>query len=134
MPQPSPFFGRSYLLEVVTKANDKITLSSSDTEPEALKIQFEVELGLLSTLWTAFIRVYNAGTYLTQALITQGANVSLSAGYKDGNKGLIFSGKVITCQFEKENGVDYVFTLQSLVVADFLFTNFVAYTQYPLPT
>jgi hypothetical protein len=129
-----PFFGRAYSLEVVTTAGDKITLSSSDTEPEALRIVFEIELTVFSALWTAFIRVYNADTSLTQALITQGANVSLSGGYKDGNNGLLFSGLVIDCQFEKENGVDYVLTLQCMVGADFLINNFVTYTQGPFST
>lgn len=122
----SPIFGRAYSLQINTPTGDTITLSSDTWEPEALRITAEVEMKV-SGMWESLISVWNADA-LINTMIPIGSEITLRAGYRNGNFGTIFNGQVVRTMMEKQNSVDFVTTFQAIVGYDKLTNNFVNYS------
>jgi hypothetical protein len=85
------------------------------TDLSGLRFRFEVRSSDLETPNTAVIRVYNASSKTVNTIINggmgsgldDGANfVTLSAGYQNGNQGVIFQGDIKQFRFGKEGNVD----------------------------
>ena len=134
-----PLFGRKWDLQVLTdptqgNQSTLLEISASDWEPEALKIQFEV-VQQISDAWYAEIAIYNLNVATEQALITQGCEVILSAGYQQGlNYGVIFQGRVFQPLWERENVTDYKITLHCFVGLEYFYGNHVSMSIGPLAT
>jgi hypothetical protein len=112
-----PLFGHKYDLTIsFLDGSDDLTLSSDDWEPEALRFTFDINQTGYQATWDAEICVYNLNDKTNkQLLVTQGAVVTLNAGYQTGsNYGLIFSGIVLRAMFEKQNVTDYKLTMQCI--------------------
>lgn len=117
------------------------TVTDSAFEPEALRITFDVRTAWWTAYWAADICIYNPNEQLANFLITQGGQtappagapasspnsgaqttpiqqnmeVVLSAGYLNGNYGVIWDGYVLQPLFEIENQTDFKITLHCVV-------------------
>lgn len=127
-----PLFGRYYSLQVKFPPNDNgeqtvLTLTDSSFEPEALRITFDVYTPAWEAWWHADISIYNVdqvtatqiigggGSATTPSGIKQGMEVILSAGYLNGNQGVIFDGFVFQPLWDRENVTDFKITLRCVV-------------------
>jgi hypothetical protein len=105
---------------------------SSDTEPNALRVVFQVRQVMMA-LWSAVISVYNLNEQTASYIIGQGNSsavqtpavqqglpVTLSAGYygQGANYGQIWDGNVIQVAWERENQTDFKLTLNCLTNLD----------------
>jgi hypothetical protein len=92
----TPFFGRAWSLSITPNAGPSagtpILITSDTLEPEALKMTFDITQVAFSAFWHAEITIWNAngpissgpskGINLYQAIIQEGDEVTLSAGYQ----------------------------------------------------
>ena len=115
-------YGRKYQL-LVTTANGQqvIKLTDSAFEPEALRITFDVYTPCIhSAYWYADIDIYNLDQSTSEQLllaasnIAQGSNVTLYAGYNNGNYDVIWDGPVFQALIERDNVVDLKLTLHCI--------------------
>lgn len=134
-------FGRSYSLKVLLPQDENgeqtvLTLSDNNFEPEALRITFNIQTIFRSTAWFAEINIYNLDQNTTKQIISgaqvkgavnppsvptpvkQGMTCVLSAGYKNGNTGVIWNGPVFQALFSRENVVDFKITLHCMLWLD----------------
>lgn len=112
----SYLFGRKYEINVYLASGKKITVSSSELEPNALRVTFDTYApGYGQSLWAADVSIYNLDSDTEHALIKESDTVVVSAGYYNGNYGKIFQGQVFQPMWERENNVDYKVTLRCLV-------------------
>jgi hypothetical protein len=119
-------YGRKYSLQVLTPQSDGsttvFTVSDSSFEPEALRITFDVRtLVFQNAYWFADIDIYNLGPATSIGLIKDayavkpGMNVILSAGYQNGNYGIIWQGPILQPTWTRENVTDYRLTLHCII-------------------
>lgn len=101
---------RSYSLVVSTAVNGTVT----GKDLSALRFKFEIRGSDLDTPNTAVIRVYNLADSTIES-IREFGQVSLQAGYVNGNVGTIFSGDIKQFRRGKENNVD---TYLDILAAD----------------
>lgn len=80
-----------------------------------MHIRFKVRQIDVSTPNTADIRVYNLSETTAQRIRKEYQQVSLQAGYENGNYGVIFSGTIKQVRFGKENNTD---TFLDILAAD----------------
>ena len=120
--QPTPYlFGRRYLLTINTTDGKTITVSSDELGLNPLKFTFECQTSAMADMWTATFEIYNLNYQTTGTVINQGSTITLSAGYLAGqNYGVIWTGKVLWCEFAKRNVTDHVLVVQSLVGGDLI--------------
>lgn len=115
-----PLFGRTWNLQVLTAqvpGQDQRTLLniSSDGDPGALRITFDIVMTVGHAFWEAKIAIWNMDP-TTIGLITQGAEVSLSAGYQaQGAPTEIWRGTVFQPTFERVDVTDFVLTLHCIL-------------------
>jgi hypothetical protein len=83
-------------------------------EPDALRITFDIQMPCLQNYWFADIAIDNMDPK-TVGLITQGAEVSLSAGYQAGVISEIWRGIVPQPMWERADVVDFRITLRCVV-------------------
>ena len=118
-------FGRKYQLTLSDPADDGtsveiFTISDSDSEPEALRITFDVSMQCYSAYWEATIDIYNMDVTLVDKLladassIRQGLLVTLKAGYQNGNFDVIWTGPVFQATWARENVVDFKLSLHCI--------------------
>lgn len=128
-PQQMPTFGRKYQVQVQLPDSDNVlTVTDSSFEPEALRATFDIYTPALQAWWYADIDLYNLDQVTTTQLlarpIKQGAMVTISAGYQNGNYGIIWSGPVFQPLFDRQNVVDFKITLHCMLgLAQFLYNN-----------
>ena len=79
------------------------------TEP--LKCTFELNKTCMLDSNSGEITLWNLTPELEASIIYEGAEVALSAGYKDPGKGLIYKGTIIQILRGKESGVNYFLKL-----------------------
>jgi Baseplate hub gp41 len=73
------------------------------------------------------LQIYNLDAPTQNNLITQGAHVTVEAGYDNGvNYGKIFDGKVFQPTWTRENVTDYVLGLHCITGFDYLLNNFIS--------
>ena len=120
-PQQLPTFGRKYQIQVQLPDSDNVlTVTDSSFEPEALRATFDIYTpAQQGAYWTAEINLYNLDQVTTNQLLSrpikQGAVVTVSAGYQNGNYGVIWRGPVFQPMFGRENVVDFKITLRCLL-------------------
>lgn len=145
-PQPTttlkqlPLYGRKYQLLIKfppdAAGNQTIlTVTDSSFEPEALRITFDVYTPAWQNFWYADIAIYNLDESKTLQLIgnntqgptgvKQGMEVVLSAGYQNGNYGIIWDGFVMQPMWDRENVTDFKVTLHCVLGLDELTRNFI---------
>lgn len=76
-------------------------------------------VGTVATLCT--LAVYNMNAATEGEVIREGFQISIAAGYKDGQYGEIFSGDIVQVYRNRENGIDYrleIVALRSTAVFD----------------
>ena len=74
---------------------------------DPLKIQFTASKKALADSNMAEITLWNISPELESKLLMEGAEITLEAGYENGNYGVIFKGVIIQPLRGKENGTDY---------------------------
>jgi hypothetical protein len=127
-----PLFGRRWDLTITPSDGSTPIYITSDTEPNTLKITFDIELIAYQAIFTGFISIYNLNPVNTQTLILQGSSVVLNAGYDVGsNYGNIFNGQVLRATFEKENVTDYKVTLQCVTGLETYITGMLNFASGP---
>ena len=116
-----PLYLRKYQVVVsVTNGNTQqnIIVTDSENEPRALRVTFDISQKAFQVYWYADITIYNLDQATTNLLLgqqLQNLNVSVSAGYKDGAYGVIWSGPVFQPLFEREESLDFKVTLHCLL-------------------
>lgn len=130
-----PLYGRKYKIEVTLPDADGsgsstvLTVADSDFEPSSLRVTFDIFTMYWRWYWTADIEIYNLDQSTTDAIlnpppfIAQGMTVKVSAGYQNGNYGLIWSGPVFQPLWERRNVTDFVITLHCILGLDELTRN-----------
>ena len=146
---PTSLFGRSYRLTVQAQTSpgaplENIVVSDSAWEPEALRFTFDIEKVALRTFWNSVIRIYNCdgpipygpsqGKILSNLIISEGATVTVEAGYLNGSSGVIWQGEIFQPIFTRENVVDFVLTLRCIQGRILGTNNFINNTGTPLQT
>ncbi len=120
--------GRVWSLMVSSSENpssgDVISYSTSDWDPEALRITFEV-VQQPRALWHAEIAIYNLNAQTEQQALQAGCWVELYAGYRGALPGLIFKGRVFQPMWERIRGIDYKITLRCIIGLQEMMGNFV---------
>jgi hypothetical protein len=94
--------------------NSILALSSSDLPAQAgsatsgggLRFKFEVRASDVATPNTMSVRIYNLADSTRQTILSEYDRVTLTAGYQNGNKGIIFSGDIKRYGFGRERNVD----------------------------
>jgi hypothetical protein len=138
-PSTIPFYGRSWNLQVLSAPGNGeqqilLDLSSSALEPNALRVTFDICMTANQALWTGDISIYNLDPQ-TMGLITQGAEVILSAGYQaTGEPTEIWRGIVFQPTFERLDVVDFVLTLHCFNGLKEIVQNFVNTAAGPIET
>jgi hypothetical protein len=122
------FYGRKFQLEVTLPSGDVLNLPANASQPEALRIVFNVSTVFYQVYWWADIDIYNLdqftstklvqGAGTTQPYIKQGMIAKLSAGYENGNFGVIWQGPVFQAKFTRENVTDFKISLHCLLWLD----------------
>ena len=109
------YFGRAWRITVTPQATqEKLEISNSNWDPNALRCTFMIEQPALSAYWYADIAIYNSAPAMSQ-VIQAGDLVTVEAGYQTPAAGLIFQGRVFQPLWERENNTDYKLTLHCLV-------------------
>lgn len=121
--QTIPNWLRYYTLKAYTQNGDVVeTITSSDWEPRALRITFDVlQTVLPSPYWYADIDVYNLTGPESQKLLNA-TRVTLEAGYQSipgndatkNNYGVIWDGPILQMLFDQQNVVDQKFTFHCI--------------------
>lgn len=131
-------FGRAWKVQVLAPEDQSgnqtlLTVSSSDTETQALRVTFETEQ-FYGALWYAEVRIYNPNLQTVQT-ISEGSIVSVAAGYQsEGEPTEIFRGVLFQALFSKEDANTVVLTLICFVGIDELINNFTKVTVGPRAT
>ena len=131
--QPNiPLYGRKWNLTITPSDGSDPIFITSDTEPNSLRITFDIEYVAYQAIQTAMISVYNLNAVSTQVALRQGSQIVLNGGYQVGsNYGTLFDGFVIRSTFEKENVTDYKLTMQCVNGLDLLINNMVNFATGP---
>lgn len=131
-------FGRAWKVQVLAPANQSgnqtlLTVSSSDTETQALRVTFSTEQNY-AELWYAEVNIYNPNLQTVQT-IAEGSIVSVSAGYQsEGTPTEIFRGVLFQAIYSKEDATTVVLTLICFVGLDYFINNFTKVTVGPRAT
>lgn len=72
-----------------------------------LRCVFNVKHQMNTYLTQCSLIVYNLNAVTEGSILTEGFQVSIEAGYQEGQYGEIFSGDIIQCFRNRENGIDY---------------------------
>jgi hypothetical protein len=91
---------------------EAIIISQDGFTPETLRVTFDIDYPGYKGWYYSEIIIYNFNLPTLMQVVKEGARVYLSAGYKEGNFGEIFSGFVFQSLFERENVTDYKLTLR----------------------
>lgn len=115
-----PAFGRRWQLQILTAPENGSqvvwTVGQDAWLPEALRVTFDINKNGYVDAWYGEIDIYNLNLPTQQAVILEGYEVILSAGYQSGaNYGVIFRGRVFQVLWTRENVVDYKLTLHCMV-------------------
>ena len=113
------YYDSSATLSTYTKISEKTLqefkyhgkIISKETEAtvfeDPLKIEFTASKKALANSDMAEITIWNLSPELETKLIMEGAELTLEAGYVDGNYGVIFRGNIIQSLRGKSNGTDF---------------------------
>lgn len=99
-------FGRSISLIVASTTITPSASSNQGIDLSQLHIKFEVSGADTETPNTAVIRVYNLSDDTSKSIITEYNQVTLQAGYANGNFGIIFKGTIKQFRRGRERNVD----------------------------
>jgi hypothetical protein len=125
-----PLWGRAYKVSVRTSIGQNIVLSQSGWEPEALRINFEVQESVLpSPFWFATVTVYNVDKSDLQNLLWNAEWLTLEAGYQTGSNksSIIWDGPVLQVMYDRPHVVDTTIIFNCVVGPYMLTAGFVNY-------
>lgn len=134
-----PLFGRAWKIQVLTPEDQGgnqtlLTVSSSDTETQALRVTFDIEQLAYAEFWYAEVKIYNPNLTTFQTIV-EGSTVSVAAGYQsEGTLAEIFRGKLFQAIWSKEDANTVVVTLLCFVGIDELLNAFTSTTLGPRST
>ena len=83
-----------------------VNTGSSGLDLSNMRIRFKTQGMHEGAPNTAWIRVYNLAENTAQSIQTEFQEVSLQAGYEDGNYAVIFSGQIMQVKKGRESNVD----------------------------
>ena len=117
-------FGRKWEISVQT-TEGLVVLSDNEKEDDnvALRCTFEIDRPGFQAPAYSDICVYNITPELQNLIVNKGMRVYVSAGYKNGPYGCIYSSKILHSILERENVVDSKFTMHCIDGYDLLFKN-----------
>ena len=104
-----PLWGRKWNLSVKLASGDTLNLSTSASDPSALRVVFDVlESTLPSPYWYADVTVYNLNDPTMQNLLFNAVWLTLEAGYQSGPSisSIIWDGPVLQVLFDREDVVN----------------------------
>jgi hypothetical protein len=127
----NPLYGRKYELQILMPPDstgtqrEVLTVSSSDFGNAALRFTFDCQMWRYHTNWMADISIYNLNELTTDkllnnaglawrqpsTLIKQNMEVVISAGYANGNYGVIWRGPIFQWSWERVDVTDFKLTL-----------------------
>lgn len=120
-PTQLPLFLRKYNVDVLVPQADgsnKVLTVASDQFEVPLKVTFDIYQPAFQSYWCAEIVIYNLDQQTTQEFLSvgmQNLQVVVSAGYKQGSYGVIWSGPVFQPLFDRENVTDFKITLNCIL-------------------
>lgn len=108
----SSLYGRKWEMKITCTDGDTLTLGNDGfSGTESLKVTFDINYPRYEALYLATFEIWNPTVETERKIIMEGAEVEFSAGYSQGNYGLIFKGSVFQPLFTRERVVDYKLTL-----------------------
>ncbi len=107
-------YGRKYRVLVVD--NNKGTA----LDVSQLRCKFNIQKTMMMQANYSTITIYNLSANTENSLITEGNRIVVEAGYEGEQYGVIFDGTVIQPIRDKQDGVDYLLTLNCLDADGFL--------------
>jgi hypothetical protein len=126
------YYDRKWRVTINALNGRQFILTSEDgTEP--LKVQFRVDNYMLKDGFWALLTMYNLNPETEGVMLTQGAEVTIEAGYQHQPYGRIFKGQVFQPTIDRENVVDFKVTLNcrdGLGVMEQNFVNFAVAAGY----
>ena len=123
-------YGRKWELKIECNDGEVYTVGNDGfkTGHESLKCSFEVNYPGYQGWYFSEFTIFNLERETERKLIQEGARVYFSAGYSDGNYGLIFSGTVFQSMFSRENVTDYKLVLWCMDGERLFKDNFINFT------
>jgi len=124
----SKFYGRKFQLTVTAANGTVFQFPAASNQPDNLRIVFNIFTVFYQVYWWADIDIYNLDQFTSTALIQsagttqpyvkQGMTAILSAGYQQGNYGIIWQGPVFQARVTRENVTDFKISLHCLLSID----------------
>jgi hypothetical protein len=105
-------YGRKWLLEIDCSQGGTISIGNDGfSGVESLKCTFDINYPGYEAWYMAEFTIYNTVLEVVKKVVEEGNKVRFSAGYKDGNYGKIFSGRILKSLYSRENVTDYKLNL-----------------------
>lgn len=132
-------FIRKWNITIVTGVDaegkqSEIKASSSDFGINSLRATFDIFQFGYRAFWYGDIVIYNFDAAAIDKVLTEGMQVTVSAGYENGNYGQIFVGRLFQSFVERENVTDYKTTLHCIAGRPEMVANFISFNLDGKPT
>lgn len=118
-PEKPKLYGRKWKIEIFKpaykkeKQKDGTTKSIRDPEHDTsidvslLRCVFSIKHTADTLLTQASLVVYNLNAVTEGSVLTEGFQIRIEGGYVNGQYGELFTGDIIQCFRNRENGIDY---------------------------
>jgi len=109
------YYGRKWLLQVACNDGSVLEIGEDGISEETpLKVTFDVNYPGYQGWYFSEFNIWNLTSDWQQKIIGEGSEIWFYAGYKEGNYGLLFSGKVFQPFLTREGVVNYKLTLMCM--------------------
>jgi hypothetical protein len=122
-------YGRKWEIILSSDKMGTVTISNDSLSKAGLQVSFDIQYPGLKAWYLADFFLYNLkDSLVSQIMISsmEGVNVKFSAGYIDGNYGLIFKGKIFQSYFMRRDVNDYIFQLHCIAGSAIIADNFLS--------
>jgi hypothetical protein len=125
------YYLRKWTVSAIKKSGDIIMLSNSDSDPNSLRVTFDIRKLGYQAIYYGDISIWNLSEDLEQDLFLSSAEkdalrIVVSAGYKE-TQDVIFDGVVMQPMFDRENVTDFKTTFHC-VDGPLVGSNFISLT------
>ncbi len=135
--RPGRLYGRKWKVTIykpayktVKNADGTTSITTEDTahstavDVSLLRCVFRVEAQIETQVAVCTLEVYNMNPTTESDIIREGFQVSIEAGYDEGQYGEIFTGDIVQVIRNRENGVDYKLEILALQGSSMFDLNF----------